>query len=87
MLATLEQQYVVVTLLRDMIDRGLSSPSEPSTGSSRSRSAPWSWRRTSSTAIPWARSALLGPTRMDYPQALAAVEVVSQRLGERLSDG
>jgi heat-inducible transcriptional repressor len=30
---------------------------------------------------------VLGPTRMNYPHALAAVEVVSQRLGRRLSDG
>jgi heat-inducible transcriptional repressor len=30
---------------------------------------------------------VLGPTRMDYPQALATVEAVSDRLGRRLSDG
>jgi heat-inducible transcriptional repressor len=30
---------------------------------------------------------VLGPTRMNYPQALAAVEVVSDRLGRRLSEG
>ncbi len=30
---------------------------------------------------------VLGPTRMNYPQALAAVAVVSQRLGQRLSEG
>ena len=30
---------------------------------------------------------VLGPTRMNYPQALAAVAVVSQRLGRRLSEG
>ena len=30
---------------------------------------------------------VLGPTRMNYPQALAAVAVVSDRLGRRLSDG
>ena len=30
---------------------------------------------------------VLGPTRMDYPQALAAVAVVSNRLGRRLSEG
>jgi heat-inducible transcriptional repressor len=30
---------------------------------------------------------ILGPTRMDYPQALAAVAVVSRRLGETLSEG
>ena len=29
---------------------------------------------------------VLGPTRMNYPQALAAVEAVSQRLGRRLSE-
>jgi heat-inducible transcriptional repressor len=30
---------------------------------------------------------VLGPTRMNYPQALAAVAVVGQRLGRRLSEG
>ncbi len=29
---------------------------------------------------------VLGPTRMHYPHALAAVAMVSQRLGRRLSD-
>jgi heat-inducible transcriptional repressor len=28
---------------------------------------------------------VLGPTRMNYPQAMAAVAVVSERLGRRLS--
>ena len=31
--------------------------------------------------------AVLGPTRMNYPQALAAVAVVGNRLGRRLSEG
>jgi heat-inducible transcriptional repressor len=30
---------------------------------------------------------VLGPTRMDYPQALAAVAVVSQKLGYHLTEG
>ena len=30
---------------------------------------------------------LVGPTRMDYTRALAAVDVVSERLGRRLEDG
>ena len=30
---------------------------------------------------------LLGPTRMNYPHAMAAVAVVSQSLGKRLSEG
>ena len=29
---------------------------------------------------------VLGPTRMDYPKALAAVHVVSSRLGESLGE-
>ena len=30
---------------------------------------------------------ILGPTRMDYPQALATVDVVSERLARRLGEG
>ena len=30
---------------------------------------------------------VLGPTRMDYRQALATVAVVSDRLGRRLGEG
>ena len=30
---------------------------------------------------------VLGPTRLNYPQALSAVAIVSQRLGDRLSEG
>ena len=30
---------------------------------------------------------VLGPTRMDYPQALATVDTVSDRLARRLSEG
>jgi heat-inducible transcriptional repressor len=30
---------------------------------------------------------VLGPTRMNYPQALATVEIVSDRLGRRLAEG
>jgi heat-inducible transcriptional repressor len=31
--------------------------------------------------------AVLGPTRMNYQQAMAAVAVVSRQLGHRLSEG
>jgi len=30
---------------------------------------------------------VLGPTRMNYPRALATVDVVSERLGRRLGEG
>jgi len=29
---------------------------------------------------------VLGPTRMNYPQAMATVDIVSDRLGKRLGD-
>ncbi|SUZ94613.1 uncharacterized protein METZ01_LOCUS47467, partial [marine metagenome] len=31
--------------------------------------------------------AVLGPTRMNYPQAMATVAVVSRQLGDRLTSG
>ena len=30
---------------------------------------------------------VVGPTRMNYEQALASVAIVSRRLGQRLSEG
>ena len=30
---------------------------------------------------------VLGPTRMNYPRALATVDIVSDRLGRRLGEG
>ena len=30
---------------------------------------------------------VLGPTRMNYPQALATVDVVSEQLGHRIEEG
>jgi len=37
--------------------------------------------------VPAGTIGVLGPTRMDYPQALAAVALVSQRLSDRLTEG
>lgn len=86
-LATLEQQYVVVTLLRDMIDRGLSVAIGAEHGIEPLSVCSVVVAPYLVDGDPVGTVGLLGPTRMDYPQALAAVEVVSQRLGERLSDG
>lgn len=86
-LATLEQQYVVVTLLRDVLDRGLSVAIGAEHGIEPLSSC-------SVVVAPYAVEGervgtigVLGPTRMNYPQALAAVEVVGERLGEHLSEG
>lgn len=86
-LAILEQQYVVVTLLRDMIDRGLQVAIGTETGVAPLAEcalvvAPYDIEGERAGTI-----GVLGPTRMNYPQALAAVAVVSNRLSDRLTEG
>jgi heat-inducible transcriptional repressor len=84
-LAILEKEYVVVTLVRDVLERGLSvaiGESEHGMVSLAECSlvvAPYLLEGAPAGSI-----AVLGPTRMNYPQALAAVAVVSQRLGRAL---
>lgn len=86
-LETLEQQYVVVSLVRDMLSRGLSVAIGAEHGVE-----PLSV--CSVVLAPVVRDGetvgsvgLLGPTRMNYPAALATVEAVSNRLGRRLAEG
>jgi heat-inducible transcriptional repressor len=86
-LTALEQQYVVVTLLRDMIDRGLSVAIGAEHGIEPLSVCSVVVAPYLVDGEPVGTVGLLGPTRMDYPQALAAVEVVSRRLGQHLSDG
>ncbi len=85
-LETLEQQYVVVSLVRDMLSRGVSVAIGAETGVE-----PLSV--CSVVLAPVIRDGetigsvgVLGPTRMNYPAALATVEVVSTRLGRRLTE-
>jgi len=86
-LSTLEQQYVVVGLLRDVLDRGLSV----SIGAEHQLE---SLAECSIVVYPYevegqlaGTIGVLGPTRMHYPEALAAVAVVSKRLGRHLTEG
>ncbi len=86
-LGILEQQYVVVTLLRDVLDRGLQVAIGTETGMAPLAEcalivAPYTVEGESVGTI-----GVLGPTRMDYPQAMAAVAVVSHRLSQRLTEG
>jgi heat-inducible transcriptional repressor len=86
-LGILEQQYVVVTLLRDVLDRGLSVAIGSEVGHESLAEcsvvvAPYEVEGEAAGTI-----GVVGPTRMKYPQALAAVALVSQRLGRRLSEG
>ncbi len=83
----LEQQYVVVSLMKDVLDRGLSVAIGSEVGHESLAEcsvvvAPYEVEGELAGTI-----GVLGPTRMKYPQALAAVALVSQRLGRTLSDG
>jgi heat-inducible transcriptional repressor len=86
-LATLEEEYVVVSLLRDLLDRGATVGIGSELGIEQLVAcsvvvAPYVVEGETVGTV-----GLLGPTRMNYPQALVAVDVVSRRLGERLSEG
>jgi heat-inducible transcriptional repressor len=86
-LGILEQQYVVVTLLRDVLDRGLHVAIGSETGVAPLAEcalvvAPYEFEGERLGTI-----GVLGPTRMNYPQALAAVAIVSDRLSDRLAEG
>jgi len=86
-LGILEEQFVVVTLLRDLLDRGLTVAIGAEHGVMPLAEcsvvvAPVRGGNGQAGTI-----GILGPTRMNYPQALAAVAVVSQRLGHRMEEG
>jgi heat-inducible transcriptional repressor len=86
-LATLEQQYVVVSLLRDVADRGLTVAIGTEHGLEPLAECSIVVAPYEVEGEPAGTIGVLGPTRMNYPQALAAVAVVSQRLGRTLSEG
>ena len=86
-LTTLEQQYVVVSLVQDVLDRGLSVAIGREHGLVPLAECSVVVAPYEVEGEPAGSIGVLGPTRMNYPQALAAVAVVSKRLGERLSEG
>jgi heat-inducible transcriptional repressor len=86
-LHTLEQQYVVVSMLRDVLDRGLSVAIGGEHGIEPLVACSVVVAPVSVDGETLGTVGVLGPTRMNYPQALAAVEVVSDRLGRRLAEG
>ena len=86
-LSLLEQQLSVVTLLRDVIDRGLTVAIGSETGVAPLAEcslivAPYLVGGEQAGTI-----GVLGPTRMNYQETLAAVAVVSQRLSKLLTEG
>lgn len=84
LLELLEEQVVVVSLVRDLLDHGVnvSIGSENDVDELRDCSivlAPYQVQGALAGTV-----GVLGPTRMDYAQALAAVAAVSQQLGHLL---
>jgi heat-inducible transcriptional repressor len=86
-LRTLEQQYVVVSLVRDILDRGLSVAIGTEHGVQPLAVCSVVVAPVVVDGEHIGSVGVLGPTRMDYPQALATVDVVSDRLGRRLEEG
>jgi heat-inducible transcriptional repressor len=90
-LSTLEEQYVVVNLLREALDRSGSVSIGAEHGADSAFEA---LLACSVVAAPYVIDGklagaigVLGPTRMDYPQAMAAVSMVSEKLSDRLAEG
>jgi heat-inducible transcriptional repressor len=86
-LSILEQSFVVVSLLQDVLSQG----QKVSIGAENGME---SLAECSLVVAPYrvgvdvlGTIGILGPTRMNYSQALAAVAVVGQRLGRQLSSG
>ena len=86
-LGILEQQLVVVTLLRDVLGRGLSVAIGTEHGFEPLSSCAVVVAPVSIDGQDLGAVGLLGPTRMDYSRAMAAAHIVGERLGERLGGG
>lgn len=86
-LGILEEQFVVVTLLRDVLDRGMTVAIGTETGMEPLADCSVIVSPYEVAGEPAGTIGILGPTRMNYPQAMATVAVVGRRLGERLSEG
>ncbi len=86
-LQVLEQQYVMVSLVRDVIDRGLSVAIGAEHGVEPLAACSVVVAPVVVDGEHLGTVGVLGPTRMNYPQALATVEVVGERLGRHLGDG
>jgi heat-inducible transcriptional repressor len=86
-LRTLEEQYVVVSLVRDILDRGLSVAIGSELGLEQLAACSVVVAPFAIDGEPAGSIGIVGPTRMNYEQALASVAIVSRRLGRRLSEG
>jgi heat-inducible transcriptional repressor len=82
-LRTLEQQFVIVSLVSDVLSRGMSVAIGVEHGVQPLSACSVVVAPVVVDGEHRGSVGVLGPTRMNYPQALATVEVVSERLGQR----
>ncbi len=86
-LGILEQQFVVVSLLKELVDNGLAVSIGSESGVAPLADCSLVVAPYEAGGEPAGAIAVLGPTRMNYPETLSAVAVVSQRLSRLLSEG
>jgi heat-inducible transcriptional repressor len=86
-LATLEQQFVVVTLVSDIVNRGMSVAIGVEHGVEPLSACSVVVAPVVVEGEHLGSVGVLGPTRMNYPQALATVDVVSEQLAHRIEEG
>jgi heat-inducible transcriptional repressor len=84
-LGVLEHQYVVVSLLRDVLSTGRSVAIGTEHGVAPLAECAVVVAPITIGGQPAGTVGVLGPTRMNYPHALAAVTAVSRRLGDNLA--
>ncbi len=83
-LSILEQQLVVVQLIEDVLDRGLSVAIGAEHGFEPLAACALVVAPVEVNGEELGTIGILGPTRMNYPRALAAVRLVGDELAERL---
>ena len=83
-LSILEQELLIVTLIQDILDQGLSVAIGSEHGYEALSSCAVIVAPVTIDGEPAGAVGLLGPTRMKYPEALAAASMVSQQLTRHL---
>jgi heat-inducible transcriptional repressor len=86
-LTVLERQFVVVGLLKGLVDGGLTVAIGSETGVAPLAECSLVVAPYRSEAGPAGAIAVLGPTRMDYAETVSAVAEVSHRLSRLLTEG
>jgi heat-inducible transcriptional repressor len=82
-LSILEQELLVVSLVQDILDQGLSVAIGAENGYEPLSSCAVIVAQVTIDGEPAGAVGLLGPTRMKYREALAAAHVVSEHLTRR----